>query len=109
VKDLIHAGSKELVLNFAQVLYIHSTGLGFLAGARITAQNAGVHTILASLNMDVRKVLDDVKLTQFFTISEDEAAALARLKEAGLPVEASQAAPAKPLKGKRVPRRLPKP
>ena len=103
VKDLVDAGTKKLVLNFSDVPYIDSTGLGFLAGARVTAENAGVRVILAGLNAHVRKVLDDVQLTQFFTISEDEAAALAQLKQAGLPAQGSDRAPAKPPKGKKRP------
>ena len=101
VKDLIDAGSKGLVLNFSEVPYIDSTGLGFLAGSRVTAENAGVRMILASVNQHVRKVLDDVKLSQFFTISEDEAAALAQLKQACPPAQGSEPAPAKPPKGKK--------
>jgi anti-anti-sigma factor len=103
VKDLIDAGSKGLVLDFSEVPYIDSTGLGFLAGSRVTAENAGVRMILASVNEHVRKVLEDVKLTQFFAISEDEAAALAQLKQTLLPAQGSEPAPAKPPKRKRPP------
>ena len=81
VKDLIDAGTKKLIVDFADVPYIDSTGLGFLAGARVTAQNAGTRLVLASLNPHVRKILDDVKLTQFFTIATDEAAAAFILDE----------------------------
>jgi len=66
VKDLIEAGTRNLIINFAEVPYIDSTGLGFLAGARVTAQNAGSRIVLAELNTHVRKILDDVNLTQFF-------------------------------------------
>ena len=82
VKDLLDAGTTKLLLDFADVPYIDSTGLGFLAGARVTAQNAGIPMVLASLNPHVRRVLDEVKLSQFFVIAEDEAAALTRLREA---------------------------
>ena len=81
VKDLIDAGTKKLIVDFADVPYIDSTGLGFLAGARVTAQNAGTRLVLASLNPHVRKILDDVKLTQFFTIAADETAAAFILDE----------------------------
>lgn len=82
VKDLIDAGTTKLMLDFSDVPYIDSTGLGFLAGARVTAQNAGIPMVLASLNPHVRRVLDDVKLSQFFVIVENEEAALTRLREA---------------------------
>lgn len=85
VKDLIDAGAKRLVVNFAGVPYIDSTGLGFLAGSRVTAQNAGIAMVLASVNAHVMKILNQVRLSQFFVIAEDEAAALAKVKEAPQP------------------------
>ncbi|PYV18867.1 MAG: hypothetical protein DMG21_03505 [Acidobacteria bacterium] len=81
VKDLIDAGVRDLVINFDGVPYIDSTGLGFLAGSRITTQNAGAKLVLASVNEHVRKILDGVRLTQFFDLAPDEAAALKQLKE----------------------------
>ena len=81
VKDFIDAGTKKLIIDFADVPYIDSTGLGFLAGARVTAQNASVRMVLASLNVHVRRILDDVKLSQFFLIAPDEAAAVAKVNE----------------------------
>jgi anti-sigma B factor antagonist len=83
VKDLIEAGTKKLIIDFADVPYIDSTGLGFLAGTHATVKMAGVSMVLSNLNPHVRKVLDSVQLSQFFVIAQDEAAALARLKEAG--------------------------
>jgi hypothetical protein len=38
--------------------------------------------VLANLNTHVRKILDDVKLSQFFVIAPDEAAAMAKVNEA---------------------------
>ena len=81
VKDLIDAGTKKLIIDFAEVPYIDSTGLGFLAGARVTAQNAAARMVLANVNTHVRKILDDVKLSQFFVIVPDEAAAVAKVNE----------------------------
>lgn len=81
VKDLMDAGTKKLVIHFADVPYIDSTGLGFLAGARVTVQNAGGQIVLAGLNRHVKKILDDVNLTQFFVIAESEAAAMAMLNQ----------------------------
>lgn len=81
VSDLIEAGAKKLIIDFSEVPYIDSTGLGFLAGARVSALNAGVRMVLASLNPHVRKILDEVKLAQFFVTANDAAAALAGLKE----------------------------
>jgi anti-anti-sigma factor len=82
VKDFIDAGTRKLIIDFAEVPYIDSTGLGFLAGTRVTAQNASVRMVLASLNIHVQKILDDVKLSQFFVIAPNEAAAVAKVNEA---------------------------
>lgn len=101
VKDLIDAGTKKLMLDFSDVPYIDSTGLGFLAGARVTAENAGVKMVLASLNPHVKKILDDVKLAQFFVITRNEAAALAQLQQAAEPSEGSRPAPPKESKSKK--------
>jgi anti-anti-sigma factor len=81
VKEFIDAGTKKLIIDFSEVPYIDSTGLGFLAGARVTAQNAAVRMVLSSVNVHVRKILDDVKLSQFFIIAPDEAAAVAKVNE----------------------------
>jgi anti-anti-sigma factor len=82
VKDFIDAGTRKLIIDFSEVPYIDSTGLGFLAGARVTAQNAAARMVLANVNTHVRKILDDVKLSQFFVIAPDEAAAMVKVNEA---------------------------
>jgi anti-anti-sigma factor len=76
VKDLIDAGAKKLVLDFTEVPYIDSTGLGFLAGSRVTAQNAGVSVVLAGVNQHVRRILDGVRLTPFFVLAANEVEAV---------------------------------
>jgi anti-sigma B factor antagonist len=90
VRDLMDAGIRKLVIDFADVPYIDSTGLGFLAGARVTAQNASARIILADLNPHVRRILDDVNLTQFFVLAGSEAAAVAMLNQ---PDPAAQVGP----------------
>jgi anti-anti-sigma factor len=81
VKDLMDAGTLKLIVDFDDVPYIDSTGLGFLAGARVTVLNVGARMVLASLNPHVRKILDEVKLTQFFVVAENQAAAIALLNQ----------------------------
>jgi anti-sigma B factor antagonist len=101
VKDLMDAGTKKVVLDFADVPYIDSTGLGFLAGARVTAVNAGARIVLANPNRHVRKILDDVKLTQFFTIAPSEAAAMTLLNQPAPALEGAPELPKGESKGKR--------
>ena len=81
VKDLMDAGTRKLIVDFAEVPYIDSTGLGFLAGARVSVQNAGARMVLAGMNQHVRRILNDVSLTQFFVLADSEAAAWALLSQ----------------------------
>jgi anti-anti-sigma factor len=79
VKELIGAGRRKLLFDFSGVPYIDSTGLGFLAGCRAAAQQAGAGLVLASLDERVKRVLDEVKLSDYFVIVEDEARGIDRL------------------------------
>ncbi|HZT69752.1 MAG TPA: STAS domain-containing protein [Terriglobia bacterium] len=81
VRELIAAGRKKLLFDFSGVPHIDSTGLGFLAGCRAAARQAGAGLVLVSLNQRVRRVLDEVKLSQFFVIADNEASGIARLRE----------------------------
>lgn len=103
VKDLIDVGTRMLVLDFAEVPYIDSTGLGFLAGSRVTTQTAGTSMVLANINEHVRKILDRVKLTEFFVIAADETAAVAKVREMARSAEGNLAAPAKASKSRKRP------
>lgn len=101
VKDFIDAGTRKLIIDFSDVPYIDSTGLGFLAGARVTAQNSGTRMVLANINTHVQKILDDVKLSQFFVIAPDDAAAMAKVNEADPLAQDAPSDAAKRPRGKR--------
>jgi anti-anti-sigma factor len=81
VQELIDSGSRKLLFDFSGVPYIDSTGLGFLAGCRAAALKGGAGLVLVSLRERVRRVLDEVKLSEHFVIAEDEAGGIARLGE----------------------------
>lgn len=81
VKELVDGGKHKLLLDFADVPYIDSTGLGFLAGSRSAAQKAGARLALIALNDRIRQVLDEVKLTEYFLIAPDEAGGIAKLNK----------------------------
>jgi len=91
VQDLIDAGTRKFLFDFGDVPYIDSTGLGFLAGSREAAAEASAVIVLSGMNPHVRRILDGVKLTQFFELAEDEKAGLARIAE--LSQAAASAAP----------------
>lgn len=92
LSDLIDAGSRKLIIDFQDVPYLDSTGLGFLAGSQKVAQTAGATIVLSDLNQHVRKVLDTAKLVQFFLVASNESEALEKLKS--LPDLAPGAVPA---------------
>lgn len=81
VKELVDGGKRKLLFDFDDVPYIDSTGLGFLAGSRTLAQKAGASLVLVALSERVKAVLDEVKLTEFFLIAQDETSGIAKLKE----------------------------
>ena len=101
VKDLIDAGTRKMVINFSEVPYIDSTGLGFLAGSRVTAQNAGVSLVLSSINQHVKRILDGVRLTPFFVLADDDANALEKVKEIAASPDSTNEVLAKGLKKRR--------
>ena len=81
VKDLIDAGTRKLLFDFSEVPYIDSTGLGFLVGSREVAAEAGAVIVVSGMNAHVLRILEGVKLAQFFEMVDTEAAGLARLNE----------------------------
>lgn len=81
VQELIDSGCRKLLFDFSGVPYIDSTGLGFLAGCRAAALKGGAGLVLASLGERVKRVLDEVKLSEHFVIAEDETRGIARLEE----------------------------
>ena len=101
VKELIDAGTRKLIIDFSEVPYIDSTGLGFLAGTHATAKMAGVRMILAGPNAHVRNVLEVVGLIRLFVVEENEVAALAKLKEPSAGSEDSGPASEKKPKAKK--------
>ncbi len=94
VTDLIDAGSRKLIIDFEEVPYLDSTGLGFLAGSQKIAQSAGAAIVLTTLNEHVKKVLETAKLVPFFHFAANEDEALETLKT--IPDFAPEAAPAPP-------------
>jgi len=98
VKDLVDAGTAHLVIDFGEVPYIDSTGLGFLAGTREAAEASHVSLVLAALNEHVLKVLESVKLAPFFVIAKDVPTGVAKVKRAASAGGAPKAAKAKKAK-----------
>lgn len=103
VSDLIEAGTRKLVIDFGDVPYIDSTGLGFLAGTRAAADDAGVVLALSSINAHVQRVLDGVQLSQFFLIVENESAAVEAVRKADSAPSAPKPAAPRASRAKKAP------
>jgi anti-sigma B factor antagonist len=76
VRELAEQGSKNIVLNLGEVIYIDSSGIGELVKAHATIRNQGGVLKLASLNKRVHDLLQMTRLSNVFDIETDEASAL---------------------------------
>ncbi len=74
--SLLSHGVKNIVLNFADVGYVDSSGLGELVGAYTTAMNAGGSLKLLNLQDKMRGLMQVTKLYTIFPVFEDEKAAV---------------------------------
>jgi anti-sigma B factor antagonist len=67
-----------VIIDFSNVPFMDSAGLGALVGARVALQKANRKLALAGLNTPVKALLDMSKVTQFFpiypTVEEAQAA-----------------------------------
>lgn len=73
IKSLLDAGNKNILINFANVSYIDSTGVGALVGSFTTIRNQGGQMKLSNLGQRVRDILLVTKLLTVFDVYEDEA------------------------------------
>jgi anti-sigma B factor antagonist len=76
VKDVLAKGSKNILLNLANVDYIDSSGLGELVSAYTTVKNQGGELKLLSLTAKVHDLLQITKLYTVFDIKDDETSAV---------------------------------
>lgn len=77
VRDLLAKGSKQILLNLADVNYIDSSGIGELVSAYTTARNQGGELKLLNLTKKVHDLLQITKLYTVFDVKDDEASAIA--------------------------------
>jgi anti-sigma B factor antagonist len=76
VRRLIEQHRKLVVLNFADVTYVDSSGIGELVSAYTTISNQGGKLKLLNLNKRIKDLLRITKLLTVFETFEDEAAAI---------------------------------
>ena len=77
LRDLVHnlviEGTKKILLNFRDVDYIDSSGLGELVSAFTSIRNQGGELKLLNLTKRVRSLLQITRLLTLFDVTDDEA------------------------------------
>lgn len=69
IKDALTKNPRKLVLNFANVEYIDSSGIGLVQLTKTECDKHGCEIVLSSIvNPHVKKVLDLVKFTEKFKV-----------------------------------------
>ena len=77
VLDALEAGTKKLILNFEEIDYIDSSGVGALLSAYTSVANAGGKMKLLHLTARIRELLMITKLLTVFEAHDDEQEAIA--------------------------------
>jgi anti-sigma B factor antagonist len=77
VRDILGSGSKKIILNLANVVYVDSSGVGELVSTYTTVVNGGGRLKLLGLTKKIQELLTITKLLTVFDVFEDEKAALA--------------------------------
>ena len=76
VSNLLSSGTKRIVINLQQAIYIDSAGLGALLETHRTTKEKGGRLTLCSLGPNFRQALQYAKLLSIFETFPDEAAAM---------------------------------
>ena len=71
------AGTRAIILDFAQLEYMNSGGIGLLVTILVRAQRASQRLLATGLNDHYRQILSLTRLDEAIEIHENEAAALA--------------------------------
>jgi len=83
IRDLLKAGHKNILLNFRDVSYMDSSGIGQLFGCHTTVTGQGGALKLTSPNERVANLLNLTRLYSVFDVSEEEATAIQKWAQAG--------------------------
>jgi len=75
IKDLLHSGVKNIVLNLAEVNYIDSSGVGELVSSFASVAKEGGQLKLLNLTTRVKEILAITRLLTVFQVFDDEQAA----------------------------------
>ena len=76
IKDLLHNGAKDIVLNLAEVNHIDSSGVGELVSSFTAVAKEGGQLKLLNLSTKVREILAITRLLTVFQVYGNEQAAV---------------------------------
>jgi anti-sigma B factor antagonist len=82
IRDLLGKGSKNILVNLADVTYIDSSGIGELVSAFTAVSNQGGQLKLLNLTKKVHDLLQITKLYTVFDVHDDEAKAIGSFDKA---------------------------
>lgn len=74
ISDLIEAGAIEILIDFEQVTFMDSSGLGALISVLKTIRAANGTLSLCSLRQEVKMLLELADVSQFFVIFSNQEA-----------------------------------
>lgn len=77
VRDQLHKGNQNIILNLANISYIDSSGIGEFVGSQISVCNEGGRIVLLNPIPKIVEIFVIIKLKECFTIYHDEAEAVA--------------------------------
>lgn len=83
IRDLLTVGYKNILLNFRDVSYVDSSGIGELFGCLTTVQSQGGALKVTNPNERVRNLLNLTKLNTVLHVTDDEATAVQLFSNAG--------------------------
>jgi len=83
VSDLLSQGHNQILLNFAHVDYIDSSGVGYLVGVFTTVRSQKGELKLLNPTKTVQELMHKTKLDTIFDIKDNEAAALGSFTKSG--------------------------
>jgi anti-sigma B factor antagonist len=69
-QNIVRTSAGSMVLDFTQVPYVDSAGVGALVGAYVRHNRDGHTLTLAGVNERVRNILKGTRVEQFFTYAD---------------------------------------
>lgn len=80
IEDSVNAGTNHILLNFANVTHIDSSGIGELVGCYTTMARRGGKMKLLNLTQKITDILHVTQLITVFDVYDNEAEAIASFK-----------------------------